>query len=194
MSEISVDVRRIDPETMLSRYCFPGKFLPLCRSCPDYARDWSCPPGTVRAASFFPQYRSVYVVGMKVTYSAEERREALDPDLTDPVRQATYGRAKAVLRETMLALEEAYPGSLTIMAGRCEVCTHCSRELGVACVCPEKKRISFSALEFDLSKLTDELLHEKLLWCSQGLPEYDMAIAAFLTNAPDLTAEEEQHA
>lgn len=41
-------------------------------------------------------------------------------------------------------------------------------------------RFSFSGLGFDLGKISSELLKMPLLWKSEGLPEYNVAIAAFL--------------
>ena len=45
---------------------------------------------------------------------------------------------------------------------------------------PESGRCSFSAFGFDLAALARQELGIELLWAANGLPEYDVALAAFL--------------
>ena len=98
----------------------------------------------------------------------------------EAVRRASYGPAKRVLLETLLALEQTRSGAWTIAAGRCELCARCARRDGLPCRNPGRMRYSFSAFGFDLAALARQELGIELLWAANGLPEYDVALAAFL--------------
>ncbi len=71
----------------------------------------------------------------------------------EAVRRASYGPAKRVLLETLLALEQTRSGAWTIAAGRCELCPRCARRDGLPCRNPGRMRYSFSAFGFDLAAL-----------------------------------------
>lgn len=166
----------------LSRYCFPELFREACRHCPEYNMNWSCPPGLPEAEALLGNYQTVYLVGVKIIYDQEQRARALRaPQDAETVRQGSYGVVKKALLEALLQLEEAVPGSYTVAAGRCEQCEKCSRIIGRVCRRPERLRYSFSAFGFDLTAIAEELLELRLLWADEGLPEYNVAIAAFLT-------------
>lgn len=182
MYRTEVIVRSLPVSQWLEKYCFPGKYLDACKDCPDYGRAWSCPPGVPSAEEYLGGYRCVYIVGVKVIYDEAERRQAaVSPERAEQVRAASYGKVKKALLDALLGLEAAFPESRTIAAGRCEQCESCTRTQGLPCRKPGRMRYSFSAFGFDLTALAEELLGIKLLWASQGLPDYNAAIAAFLT-------------
>ena len=88
---------------------------------------------------------------MQVFYDAQTRREVSTAEGAEAVRRASYGPAKRVLLETLLALEQTRSGAWTIAAGRCELCTRCARRDGLPCRNPGRMRYSFSAFGFDLA-------------------------------------------
>ena len=165
----------------LADYCEPERFRDACASCPEYGKVWSCPPGVPEPQQAFSAFRTVYIIGVRVDYAPETVAAARTPELTELLRANTYGVVKKALLSTLLELERAVPGSWTVAAGRCEQCERCTRRDGQPCRKPERMRYSFSAFGFDLVKISEELLDLKLLWASQGLPEYNVALAAFLT-------------
>lgn len=182
MDTTEVRVRSLPVGDWLDGYCFPGKFLDACKACPDYGRVWSCPPGVPETRDLLGGFRTVHVIGVKVCYGAQARARALvSPAAAEIVRQETYGVVKRALLETLLGLERLCPGSATVAAGRCEQCDVCTRVQGLPCRRMERMRYSFSAFGFDLTAMAKDLLDVELLWASQGLPEYNVALAAFLT-------------
>lgn len=164
----------------LAEYCAPERFKGACAACPDYGNVWSCPPGVPEAKTAFAPFRTVHIIGVRVDYAPETRAAASTPERTERLREASYGAVKKLLLSTMLELERAVPGSWTVAAGRCEQCERCTRRDGLPCRRPERMRYSFSAFGFDLGKIAEDLLDLKLLWADHGLPEYNVAIAAFL--------------
>lgn len=164
----------------LSDYCAPERFRAACAACPDYGNVWSCPPGVPDAERAFAAFRTVHIVGVRVDYAPETRAAARTPELTERLREESYGAVKKLLLSTLLELERTVPGSWTVAAGRCEQCERCARRDNLPCRKPERMRYSFSAFGFDLGRIAEELLGVKLLWADRGLPEYNLAIAAFL--------------
>ena len=181
MYQTRITAAELPVERLLGEYCFPERFREACRACPDYGNDWSCPPGVPSAAEALRPFRTAHVLGMQVFYDAQTRREVSTAEGAEAVRRASYGPAKRVLLETLLALEQTRSGAWTIAAGRCELCTRCARRDGLPCRNPGRMRYSFSAFGFDLAALARQELGIELLWAANGLPEYDVALAAFLS-------------
>lgn len=183
MYQVEVQVKTLTVPEWLEKYCQPEKFVPLCRGCPQYGKNWSCPPGMTTAAALAGGYRYVQVIGLKVKYDEQVLREAEhSPQRTEELRQETYEAAKKKMLQALLALEREFPGSKTIMAGGCTLCRTCARAQGEPCRYPEKMRYSYSGLGFDLGRISEELLGMPLLWQKRGLPAYTVAIASFLHN------------
>ena len=181
MYETEVRVVTMPVSEWMSRYCDPDRFVPACRECPEFGNRWSCPPGAPKAEALVGDLKTVEIIGVKVIYDGETRRKAaLSPELADRLCQLNYGRAKRRLLEALLALETLFPDSVTIMAGRCEVCGRCTRPEGKPCRFPEKLRYSYSGLGFNLVGVASEVLNMPLLWQKEGLPEYHVAIASLV--------------
>lgn len=192
--EIEVLTKAIPVPKFFADYCKPEVFLPLCEKCPDYGRVWSCPPQAPDTAPF-RVFRDAVILGVKVKYTEEARARALrSPEETEAVRVESYGFVKRRVIETLLRLEQIFPPSRTIAAGRCELCEHCTRLDGLPCRKPESLRYSFSALGFDLGRISEELLETPLLWAKEGLPAYNMAIYAFLTDRLEPKEDRQPHA
>ena len=162
MYTTEVRVKSMPVQEWLDHYCFPDLFRDACLHCPDHNMNWSCPPEVPAAAELLGEYRTVHLIGVKVL-------------------SASYGVVKKALLEVLLNLEQMVPGSYTVAAGRCEQCEKCSRVMGRVCRRPERLRYSFSAFGFDLTGLARDQLGLELLWAKDGLPEYNVALAAFLT-------------
>ena len=180
--EIELATKAISVPQFFSDYHRPETFLPLCEKCPDYGRVWSCPPEPPDTSPF-RKFRDALILGVKVIYTEEALARALaSPEAAETVRAESYGLVKRRVIETLIRLEDIFPPSRTIAAGRCELCARCTRLDGLPCRKPESLRYSFSALGFDLGRISEELLKTPLLWAKEGLPAYNMAIYAFLAD------------
>lgn len=178
-TQVYVETRKVSE--WIELYCHPETFCALCRDCPRYGCNWSCPPGVPSAKELIGKYRFVQLIGLKVIYDAGMRQESMKGSKQEEaLRQKTYGAAKKQMLQALLALEEIIPDSMTVMAGCCELCEECTRAKGKGCRHPEQMRFSFSGLGFDLGRISEEILKLPLLWQKEGLPEYNVAVAAFL--------------
>lgn len=180
MYTTQVKTAALPVERWLRDYRTPERFRDACSACPDYGRVWSCPPGVPEAERLFAPFSTVSVIGVSVIYSQRTRAAADTPEHTELIRQSTYGQVKKALMASLLELERELPGSWSVAAGRCEQCRRCTRRDGLPCRRPERLRFSFSAFGFDLGRMAEELLGLRLLWAARGLPEYTVALAAFL--------------
>ena len=182
MYSTELKVCSIPAGEFLDKYCFPDKYMDACRACPDYGRVWSCPPGVPPAADYLAGCKTAYVVGVKVIYDEKEREIARSsPEELERIRAATYGEVKKEVLDALLRLEPFFPNARILAAGRCEQCDACTRPEGLPCRKPGRMRYSFSAFGFDLTALAGEILQMELLWAAQGLPEYNVALAALVT-------------
>ena len=59
MYQVEVQVKTLTVPEWLEKYCQPEKFVPLCRECPQYGKNWSCPPGMTTAEALAGDYRYV---------------------------------------------------------------------------------------------------------------------------------------
>lgn len=173
-------MNKMDVEHWLREYCFPETFCDYCKSCPNYDKVWSCPPGVPGAKDFLGNYPEVITIAVKVIYNKEDRVGSITAEMLEKLRQNTYGKVKKILYETLLYIEKENPGTLLLGAGRCEQCENCSRILGLPCRKPEKMRYSLTAFGFDFKKLVKELFDQELLWSQADLPEYNLAVTAML--------------
>ncbi len=183
MYTTELKVQSIPVGELLEKYCFPEKYMDACRGCPEYGRVWSCPPGVPPAEEYLKERKTAYIIGVKVIYDEEEKKLALvSPQELENVRSASYGKVKKEMLDTLLKMEQFFPNPRILAAGRCEQCDVCTRPEGLPCRKPERMRYSFSAFGFDLVAIAGDLLGMELLWAQQGLPEYNLALAALISS------------
>lgn len=96
-----VFVKKLSVDTWLNDYSFPEKFKDLCNSCPNYGAVWSCPPNTPKAKGYLDCYKDVYVIGIKVLYSEDDRENADTPLKEEIVRKKTCKSKKNTTRNTI---------------------------------------------------------------------------------------------
>ncbi|MCI5649482.1 MAG: DUF2284 domain-containing protein [Fusicatenibacter sp.] len=173
-----VKVKEITKEQLLAEYRMEGATQEACSLCPDYRRVWSCPPGLPDTASYLEPYRRVYLIAVKVCYSEEDRSRIVSREEAEAARKGSYEQVKRTMLLALLEKEKENPGSKVLGAGRCILCDRCARADGKPCRYPEKRRYSITGFGFDFSKLLKEVFDISLLWSSDGLPEYDVAVAA----------------
>ena len=176
-----VQVRNISKEELMEKYCFQEQFMESCRLCPYYDRRWSCPPGLPDALCYLEHFSSAYLIAVKVAYSDEIRNKVTSAEEAEYVRQESYEVVKRKLLLALLELEKMIPAGKSLGAGRCILCEHCTREEGKPCRYPQRRRYSITGFGFDFTGILKDLFGITLLWSTKGLPEYDVAVAAFFT-------------
>lgn len=174
-----VQVRKVDKELLLNQYSKPDMVLDACTQCPDYGKNWSCPPGLPDPAGYLEAYDTAFLIAVKVLYSEELREEAAESgEEADRIRRYSYEKVKKRLLLTLLSMEKQAGGGKCLGAGKCLLCGECTRAEGKPCRYPKNRRYSITSFGFDFTKLLGDLFDIELKWSSKGLPEYDVAVAA----------------
>ena len=135
------------------------KFLGYCRACPSYGKRWSCPPHDYDPMDLWARYETLTLVVLVLTPDRGASREEA---------MAAMAREKKALLEELLALEEAFPGSLALSAGNCQLCRFCARTQGIPCWQPQRMRPSIEALGGDVSLTLEGYLGRTIRWTRPG--------------------------
>lgn len=178
-----VKVVSVPLEQVFKKYYNPQRFLDYCKECPSYGRVWSCPPGVPDTVRYLSGYDTIRLIAVKVIYDSQTVKlsKTLPAEEINLLMDLSYGKVKEAMRETILSVRNLIEHSIAVAAGECKICNHCARVENKPCRFPDRSLYSFSALGFDLSKISTEILNIPILWESKGLPEYIVALAALVT-------------
>ncbi|SFB28771.1 Predicted metal-binding protein [Acetitomaculum ruminis DSM 5522] len=176
--DAKVFVKAIKKEKILSEYMMKTDVTKACKFCPYYNKAWSCPPGTPDAACYLEAYNTGIFIVTKVTYL--NNLEKKEPDLEEikKIREESYEKVKGQIATAMYDLEENLENSRMLIAGRCLNCKSCHRLENKPCRYPMYRRYSITAFGFDIAKILKDFFDIKLIWCSNKLPEYELAVSA----------------
>lgn len=178
MYDLEVKVKQISTEGLLASYWTPDPEGEGCKGCPHYGNVWSCPPKMPMTDTYLAPYGGCFLIGVKVIYSPETRAQAHSAEEADELREEGYEKVARELLLTLLEAEKLFPDSVCMGAGRCILCRRCARIDGKPCRHPDLCRYSITGFGFDFARMMQDSFGWKLLWQPDGLPEYDLAVAA----------------
>ena len=150
-----------------ARFHDAERIAAYCRRCPNYGRNWGCPPFAKDPAEEWLRYGTALLVAAKITPCEEGLPLAEAGRLLRPERIR--------LERRLLALERRYGGRAFSYVGSCLYCPEgtCTRPEGLPCRHPDRVRPSLEACGFDIGRTTSELFGIELKWGAEGkLPEY----------------------
>ena len=168
----------------IAQYRNAEHFIAFCRACNRYNHCWSCPPFTFDPEEYLSGYRSVLIVGTKITPD-DSSRSCQDSERCRQMGREMLARERTRLDAHLLELEQRYPNSRAFYAGTCVLCPEetCTRRTGLPCRHPDRIRPSLEALGFDIGRTASELLHIELKWSDKGLlPEYFTLVSGLFSN------------
>ena len=155
---------------VLASFVDVEKFLRACRACPNYGKNWACPPDMQDARDIWRQFDTLQLELLLLYPEGEDTQEFL----------AVMKKEKERLLHRLLQ-EEGRGGRLALSAGVCELCRSCARTEGKPCRHPEKMRRSIESLGGDVSGLAERCFGKLTLWLQDGkLPEYMMLMGGLL--------------
>lgn len=106
--DLEVQVRKISVERLLTQYWNPEPVREACKLCPDYGKVWSCPPGVPEADAYLKKFSEGFLIGVKVKYPEEIRKNVSTPEEAQQLRNQTYERVKRNLLLILLELEKEF--------------------------------------------------------------------------------------
>lgn len=187
MQDVSVRTERFENTVSVEEYvdrCVDvEQFLQCCKDCHNYNKIWSCPPYDFRPEDYWRRYTTFRIIGIKIflpeallagTYTKEEQAEIFEKILFPQ---------KEKLNAELLALEKAFPGSISLSGGSCQQCeaAQCTREKGLPCRFPDRMRYSVESLGGNVGLTVTKYLYQELQWMEEGkLPRYFMLVGGLL--------------
>lgn len=185
-------VTEIAVEEYAEGYREIDRFLSLCKQCPRFGKQWTCPPCEFDVKAYVGQFKYAHILGSKMTFTADTLRTTTTQEgvkqVCDDAMKYALTKASAYLRE----YERLSPGSLCFLGSRCLLCGSqpCARQDAKPCRHPHDVRVSLEAVGFNLGKTTSQLLGIDLKWGGKDrLPEYITLVTALLTNDAALRLE-----
>ena len=159
------------PETLRPFY-LPDKVLGYCAHCKDYGHFWGCPPHELNGMTVLNAFKTVALVGLKVTLSNET-------ESFGTVFQSARRDLGSYLEN--LAAESNTEHHQVLIAGNCYGCESCSRKDQLPCKNPKALRFSLESLGFEVSGISEQLLDLPIQWPRAGeMPEYLVCVGAVL--------------
>ncbi|MDR0303903.1 MAG: DUF2284 domain-containing protein [Chitinispirillales bacterium] len=175
----------IDVDKYILNYHTPDAFIEYCKQCNRYGACWACPPFDFDVDVYLRNYKSVRIIGTKITLSDALINECAELERCKNVSYRIIGEVRRDLDNKLLALERRYPNSRAFFAGSCRFCKRekCMRISKKPCLYPDKIRPSLESLGFDVAKTSLQLLKCELKWGSkERLPEYFVLVSGFFMN------------
>lgn len=164
------------------------KFSACCQACRGYSKTWSCPTFRFKPLELWGNYDTLVLQSRKVEVPAEMRSEVFAPKELDTASHELLRAEKHSLLLGLLELEKAFPGSMALSAGSCNVCPEgtCTRLNQEPCRNPGMMRYSIEALGGDVGKALELYLGQQILWGKDGhMPEYYFLLGSLLKKSAD---------
>ena len=159
------------------------KFSACCRNCRNYSKTWSCPPFRFDPADVWGNYDTLLLQMRMLTVPGELREQVFSAEaLRRAAAEFLRAEKEAMLLE-LLELEKAFPGSMALSAGSCQVCPEgtCARQTQEPCRNPNLMRYSIEALGGDVGKALELYFDKQLVWGRDGrMPEYYILLGGLL--------------
>ncbi|MBR5229819.1 MAG: DUF2284 domain-containing protein [Firmicutes bacterium] len=166
--------KEIEIPLYITHYVNVEEFLRFCKACPNYDKLWSCPSYDFNPEEYWKKFSTLLVFGYKINFV---------PGITEKRSMEIMSEVKNKIAEELFAMEENFPGSISLSAGSCSICgpDGCSRSSGKACIFPEKMRYSIESLGGNVGKTVSKLLGIELEWIEEGkVPSYFVLVGGLL--------------
>ncbi len=157
-------------------------FLKACQACPNYNKVWSCPPYDFDVLSYWRQYKTLRLLASKITFDEEVLTKEYTKKEADAVINKVLSPEKKKLSDELFLLENKYPGSVSLSAGSCALCSNgCAKKDGLPCRYPETMRYSIESLGGNVGLTIEKLMGLKLEWMEEGrLPHHFVLVCGLL--------------
>ena len=177
-------LQRIIPVADFLRECVDlPRFDKCCKACPNYSKNWSCPPLPIPPMALWAQYETILLQYRRVDVPQDLRKKTFTQQELGEVALMLLREEKRAMLLELLDLEKETSGSMALAAGSCDFCPNgtCMRLQDLPCRHPDKMRYSLETLGGDMSKALSLYFDRKILWANNGhLPEYYVLLGALL--------------
>lgn len=159
----------ISVKEYLDQYVDMQGFLEKCRECSNYEHIWSCPPFNFDIESYWRQHERLELTAIKIIFDEEYAGKSFPKEELSHIIESSIGAVKEDLSRELLKKEKEKPGSISLSAGSCILCSGiCSRKDGAPCRCPDEMRYSIEALGGNVGLTISRLMGIELEWMEEG--------------------------
>lgn len=184
----------LDINKYIQEYVNIDEFLECCKKCGNYEKKWSCPPYDFDVLDYWKKFKSIYVLGEKISFNQEERLMHYEKEEIEEFMSDVLLKEKEKLTEELYKLEKQYDGSISLSAGSCSLCGdgimdsgNCTRlscnksTAKESCIHFDKMRYSIESLGGNVGKTCSKLLGIELEWMEENkLPSYFVLVCGLL--------------
>ncbi|MCC7554139.1 MAG: DUF2284 domain-containing protein [Methanobacteriaceae archaeon] len=148
-------------------------FLEFCKSCPNYERNWGCPPFNFDPLELWKKYDNLLIIGVKISFDDDISNKKYSSDELSNIISKSLRFEKNKLFNKLMQMEKELENSVCLSAGTCNLCKECVRIKNEECIHPDKLRHSMESLGANVQKTIEELLNIKINWINDyKLPKY----------------------
>lgn len=178
MFEVEQFTADLDMDVFYQKYVDKEKFEKLCEDCPQYGKNWSCPPFDFDVDEIWKSYNRIKIIAFKYIFSDELLSKTFSDSQLDMFLKK-LNRTKLKLMNSIYSMENE--DSLALFIGPCNLCAKCTREFGMPCKMPFKLRHSIESLGGDVDSLCKDVFGDEILYAKDGkLPEYMYFVGGLL--------------
>lgn len=184
-NKLSFGAIRIDQ--LLEDYFDRDKILGYCKACPNYKKNWSCPPHQFDEKVFLKEFKYIHLIGRQYQVPKNDIRKIRDPKAISDYCTQKSEAMKVMTWKTLLEIENELTGVIGLIPGSCPICPAqgmtCSRESDQPCRFPNLMRYSLESLGFNVADLIKYEVGMMMKWPeNQRLPDQLTAVAGILCN------------
>jgi predicted metal-binding protein len=166
----------------LKPYHKPNTFIEYCKACRYYNKIWTCPPYETNIVKQLEGFQYAYIIGSRLRFKDMQETNTMTHEANhEDVINSTYKAARQILDDMLMKIEADNDGLYVLLAGRCILCSSCSREKQLPCLYPGRARFSLESLGYDVSSISKDILGMEIQWAKDGLPEYLTLVSAVLS-------------
>ena len=170
---LNYTIRTISIES-LKRYYKPEEIISHCQHCPRYGLNWSCPPHDFNVLEYIARFKLAYIIGVKVPLSGfSKKAEAI----------GYYHECRHAVNQRLLQYELEISGSVVLIAGHCDLCANCFRQVSLECAYPDQRRYSLESLGFKVSEMMADIFDDRLQWATGQTPDHLYIVSGILSNS-----------
>lgn len=167
----------LDAVHFISKYHDFKRFNTFCKECPQYDRNWACPPFSYDIAGRIGCYEKILFHVSKLIPDDNTLPLSLSREFLKPERIR--------LENKFIELEKKTGGLFLGFAGSCPYCPEnsCTRPEGKPCRYPHLCHPSLESYGFDLCRASKEIADIEILWSeNERLPRYLTLICGLFFN------------
>lgn len=152
------------------------RFAKLCEVCPNYGRNWMCPPFDFDPLQLWNSYGRITITAEKII--PDRRRPETGTSAVEYASRLLAPEKEKLVKE-FLEEEKKIPGSGSFFAGNCRLCASCAKADGLPCRRPCEARHSIESLGADAGLAIKRYLGLEIKWIAgDELPEYLTLVCA----------------